>query len=143
MNILPEKLFFFCGKPFIEQFSHFLKIAEVQLCNCVSQWCKEVIDGARSGEYWGCKRISHSSDFTMSCYFWSVRWSIVMSQNHFAMSFGPFCLLLDKCAIQIDHLLMIALSVDGFSGLQEFIINNTALVPPDTKHVFSAKAFWS
>ena len=37
---------------------------------------------------------------------------------------------------KIDHLLMIVLCVNGFTGFQEFIINNTALVLPDTKHVF-------
>ena len=43
MNTLPEKLFFFCGKPFIEPFFNFFEIAEVQLCKRVSHWCKEVI----------------------------------------------------------------------------------------------------
>jgi hypothetical protein len=49
------------------------------------------------------------------------------------MSFGPFLSLFDHCMIQIDHFLMIVLCVNGFTGFQEFIINNTALVPPDTK----------
>ena len=59
------------------------------------------------------------------------------------MSFGPFQSLFDQCMIQIDHLLMIALCVNGFAGFQEFIINNTSLVPPDTKHDFFAEAIWS
>ena len=59
------------------------------------------------------------------------------------MSFGSFRSLFDQCLIWIDHLLMIALCVNGFSGFQEFIINNTALVPPDTKHDISSEAIWS
>jgi hypothetical protein len=59
------------------------------------------------------------------------------------MSLGPFRSLFDQCMIQIDHLLIIALCINGFARLQEFIINNTALVPPDTKHGFFAEAIWS
>ena len=57
------------------------------------------------------------------------------------MSFGPFQSLFDQCMIQIDHLLMIALCGNGFAGFQEFIINNAALVPPDTKHVFFCRSY--
>ena len=66
MNTLPEKLFFFCGKPFIEPFSNFFEIAEVLLCKRVSHWCEEVIDGARSKDYSGGERMSHPSDFKVS-----------------------------------------------------------------------------
>ena len=88
--------------------------------------------------------MSHPSDFKVSFASFDVlRQGNVLEQNHFAMSFGPFQLLFDQCMIQIDNFLMIALCVNGFAGFLELIIKNTALVPPDTKHDFSAEAIWS
>jgi hypothetical protein len=58
------------------------------------------------------------------------------------MFFGPFWSFFDQCMIQMNHLLAIALCVNSFARLQDFIINNTVLVPPDTKHGYFAEAIW-
>lgn len=47
-----------------------------------------------------------------------------------------------KRGLNFNHLLAIALHINSFAGFQEFIVHNTALVPPRTEHGFLVEMIW-
>ena len=66
-----------------------------------------------------------------------------MEKNDLVLSFLIFRSFSLKRTVQIDQLLLVACRIHRFAGFQELIVDDTALIPPNTEHRLLAKAIRS
>ena len=113
----PKKLSLFWGKPVIVAFSYIFVRREVLVRKCVSHRCKWIVIGrsqvwcvSRARNYFPTERFDRFLD--RFCCMW---WCIIMKQNYFVLPFLIFWSFFTQSLIQIDHLLSVALSINGFA----------------------------
>jgi len=90
----------------------------------------------QSEEYNKCSKIFHFQiRFENLC---DMRSSIVMLENYFVMSLFVLWPFLLRCSAQTHQLKSIPISCNGFVRLEQLVIHDTLLIPPNTEHNLGA-----
>ena len=117
VDATPRKLSLFWGKPVIQPFSYIFVRSEALVRKCVSHRCKLIVIGrsqvwwvSRARKYFPTERFDRFLD--RFCRMW---WCIITKQNYFVLPFSIFWSFFTRTLIQIDHLLSVALSINGFA----------------------------
>ena len=137
----PKKTFLFYSKIFVEPFSYFFEIAGAAMQAHIPLMrkadgqmppCQRITAGAK-----GCpiQAISRFLSLVLMC-----ETGQCCVAKSLCQVFWPTPV--DFRSMHDSNLTSVDDSVNCFARFQEFTINNTALVPPDTKHDFFCRSDW-